>query len=137
VPQKPAPTRLTYSELVARQGLTKKGKVSRFGLDPVHRAILDRGPRRRPATVEEQIARSEKYVITLLRLPAGHPRGLDSEVIRAAKARGHILKVVELKAASAVAEAWAETPYEVMDRLDLTDAERERIGEFHVTKTWA
>jgi len=176
--QRPAPKRLTYAQIVARQGKTKTGKISRFRLDPVHRAILDAGPKRRTLTVEEQIARHEKYVISLLRptdetmtrtsdvaraerkqaslrqasetadqleltgtarahfITASTRCGpVDSDATRAAKARGHILKASELRTTSD--DHYDATPYDVMNRLGLTETEQRRIGPFINAHTWA
>ncbi len=162
------PLARSYTEIAAAQGLTKAGHVNRTGLSRAERAVLDVGPRsRREATVEEQIVRNEKYVISLLRPTAeinnreierdrvklavvhntadqlelaGADRdyfvasyGTDSGTIRAAKAGGHLLTAVNLKASVGV----PETPYEMMERLGLTEQERERLGEFTVTITWA
>jgi hypothetical protein len=121
----------TYAELIARQGKTKTGAISRANLNHAERVILDRGPRGKDRSVEDQIAKHEKYVISMLRRPAGSPRGADSEPYRAAKAHGHLVKVSNLKASIGA----YETPYEAMDRLGLTEVERERLGEF--TFTWS
>jgi hypothetical protein len=137
--------RLTYSELIEQQGLTKVGEVNRSGLSRYDRATLDAGPSVKHYSVESQISRNEKFAVRLIHAPrfrAEPDAAIDhaatgwewpnGDKYRAAKARGHILKVVELKG-----NGFEENPYDVMDRLGFTKAERERIGEFHVTMTWS
>lgn len=75
-------------------------------------------------SITTQISQHESYAIRLLREPE-YGRGWRRPAIvdRSARIAEHILKVVELKASVHV----YETPAEVMDRLGLTDAERERV----------
>ena len=139
------PRRRTYAEIAAKQGLTKAGEVNRMGLSRYDRMTLDNGPSVRHYSVESQISRNEKFAVRLIHAPrfrAEPDAAIDhaatgwewpnGDKYRAAKARGHILKVVELKG-----NGFEENPYDVMERLGFTKAERERIGEFHVTMTWS
>jgi hypothetical protein len=98
-------------------------------LSRAERAVVDAGPpTRRALTVEELATKNEKYVLSLLR--RGRP-GYETE--RATKAASHLATAANLRAATDA----PETPYAIMDRLELTEAERAQLGNFEGVITWS
>ena len=120
-----------YAAIVAAQGLTKSGVVNRHGLSRVEKAVLDRGAPS-AAPVESLIHRNESFVLSLLRRThGGSGAAVDTDETRAARAHGHLVAAVNMRATL----GHYETVYEAMARLGLTDAEQERIGPFDVDVT--
>jgi len=136
VPQVRRPLIRSYAEIAAAQGMTKPfngrpSRVNRMYLSRAERAVVDAGPpTRRALTVEELATKNEKYVLSLLRRGRGRP-GYETE--RATKAAGHLATAANLRAATDA----PETPYAIMDRLELTEAERAQLGNFEGVITWS